>query len=184
MIINPDKLKKLAKSANVANEALAAALPKPSARRKQDEIALKKVANWMNGRNHPRVKPQDVAALAGALGVEPKSLVRFSSTSRFVRSAPRKARLVVDLVRGKRVDEAQALLQFSPKRAAIMVGKALNAAIAQAEQNDAAVDRLYITECKVDDSVQIKRFQPKDRGRAHSIIKRTCHITVGVEERA
>ncbi len=184
MIINPDKLKRLVKKANVAPEQLAAALPKPSSRRKQDELALKKVANWMAGRNHPRARQRDVAAIAGVLGVEPKSIVRYSHTSRFVRSAPRKSRLVVDLIRGKRVDEAQALLQFSPKRAAIMVGKALSAAISQAEQNEAAVDQLFVTECKVDDSVRIKRFQPKDRGRAHSIIKRTCHITVGVEERA
>ncbi len=184
MIIIPDRLKKAAKAAKVDAEALAAALPKPTSRRKQDELALKKVTNWMNGRNHPRAKPQEVAALAGALGVEARSLVRFTCTSRFVRSAPRKARLVVDLVRGKRVDEAQALLQFSPKRAAIMVGKALMSAIAQAEQADAAVDQLYITDGRVDDSVQIKRFQPKDRGRAHPIIKRTCHITIGVEERA
>lgn len=184
MIINPTKLKNAAKAANADPQALAASLPKPSSRRKQDEIALKKVTNWMNGRNHPRVKPAEVAALAGALGVEPRSLVRFTHTSRFVRSAPRKARLVADLVRGKRVDEAQALLEFSPKRAAVMVRKALSAAIAQAEQNDAAIDQLFITESKVDDSVRIKRFQPKDRGRAHPIIKRTCHITIGVEERA
>lgn len=184
MIINADKLKKLAKKARVAPEQLAAALPKPSARRKQDEIALKKVTNWMSGRNHPRAGAKDVAALAGVLGVEPRAIARFSHTSRFVRSAPRKSRLVVDLIRGKRVDEAQALLQFSPRRAAVMVNKALSAAISQAEQAEASLDLLYVTECKVDDSVQIKRFQPKDRGRAHPIIKRTCHITVGVEERA
>lgn len=184
MIILPERLKKAAKAAKVDAEALAAALPKPSSRRKQDEVALRKVTNWMNGRNHPRAKPQEVAALAGALGVEPRDLVRFTSTSRFVRSTPRKARLVVDLVRGKRVDEAQALLQFSPRRASVFVWKALNSAIAQAEMADASIDRLYITDGRVDDSVRIKRFQPKDRGRAHPIIKRTCHITIGVEERA
>lgn len=183
MKINAPKLKKLVKQKRATLEQLAAALPKPSTRRKQDEIALKKVKNWLVGRNHPAAKSAEIAAIAGVLQVEPKDILRFTGMHRFARSSPRKARLVADLIRGKRVDEAQALLQFSPKRAGVMVSKTLKSAIAQAEAADAQYDRLFVAETKVDDSFQIKRFQPKDRGRAHPIIKRTTHITIGVEER-
>ncbi|MEM1331164.1 MAG: 50S ribosomal protein L22 [Planctomycetota bacterium] len=108
---------------------------------------------------------------------------RFTSEVRNHRGSPTKARLVADLVRGKPVDEAMNLLTFSTKRAATNVKKALAAAIADAEQADADVTRLFVAESRVDEGMHIKRFQPKDRGRAHPILKRTSHITVGVEER-
>ncbi|TVQ81193.1 MAG: 50S ribosomal protein L22 [Phycisphaeraceae bacterium] len=102
--------------------------------------------------------------------------------SRFQRTSPRKARLLADLIRGRRVDEADTLLRFNPKRAAVMVRKALRAAIADAEQNEVPIDRLYVSESRVDEGMIIKRFRPKDRGRAHPIQKKTSHIVVGVEE--
>ncbi|XHC26559.1 50S ribosomal protein L22 [Phycisphaerales bacterium ac7] len=90
--------------------------------------------------------------------------------------------LVVEMIRGRSFAEADALLQFSPKRAATMVRKVLNAAVADAEAANADVARLVVSEAKADGAVIIKRFQPKDRGRAHPIQKRTSHITVSVEE--
>ena len=120
--------------------------------------------------------------MAGALGCQPKDLVRFESRLKYARSSSRKTDLVTDLIRGKRVDEADALLRFSPKRAAVMVRKALRAAIADAEAADASVERLVVTESRVNEGPTIKRFQPKDRGRSHPILKRTSHIIVGVEE--
>jgi len=180
--INAEKFIMMADRAGVSDEQLAAALPRASDRRKEHELALKKVRNWMAGRNHPAAKSADVTALAGAMGCSPSDFASFSSTHRFARSAPRKARLLADLIRGRSIDEADALLRFSTKRAAVMVRKVLRSAIDQAEANDAELDRLVVSEVKVDDSVRIKRFQPKDRGRAHPIIKRTSHITVAVEE--
>jgi len=80
--------------------------------------------------------------------------------------------------------EAENLLTFTTKRAALNVKKALRAAIADAEQAQADTTALYVVESRVDAGGMIKRFQPKDRGRAHQILKRLSHITIGVEERA
>ena len=79
-------------------------------------------------------------------------------------------------------NNADTLLRFNPKRAAVMVRKTLRAAIADAEQNEVPIDRLYVSESRVDEGMIIKRFRPKDRGRAHPIQKKTSHIVVGVEE--
>ncbi len=181
MKINAQRLMNAADAAKVSPEQLAASLPREQ-RRKQADLAEKKVRNWMAGRDYPRCKPAEIAAMAQALGVQAKDLVRFTSTHRFARGSWRKIGLVTELIRGRRVDEADALLQFSPKRAAVQVRKALKAAIADAEAADAAVDRLFVAESRVGNAARIKRFQPKDRGRAHPILKRTSHIVVSVEE--
>ena len=89
----------------------------------------------------------------------------------------------MDLIRGKRVDTAQTILQMSKQRAAVFIGAALKAAIANADQAEADVRRLVVTDARVDAGPTIKRFQPKDRGRAHPILKRTSHLTVAVDER-
>lgn len=181
MKINAQRLTRAMEAAEATAESLGASLPQER-RRKQADLAVKKVRNWMAGRDYPRCKPADVAAMAQALGVQPKDLVRFTSTYRFARGSWRKIGLVTELIRGRRVDEAESLLRFSPKRAAVQVLKALNAARADAEAAEAAVDRLFVTESRVGNAMRIKRFQPKDRGRAHPILKRTSHIVVAVEE--
>ncbi len=181
MRINSDKLKSLATERGVSVEQLAASLPK-SDRRKQAGLAEKKVRNWMAGSDHPRCTAADIAAMSGVLGVEPKTIARFTSSYRFARSSWRKADLVAELIRGRTVDEAEALLEFSPRRAAVFVRKALNAASQDAQNADAEQRKLVVTECRVDAAPTIKRFHPKDRGRAHPIAKRTSHIIVGVEE--
>ncbi|MDX2117558.1 MAG: 50S ribosomal protein L22 [Planctomycetota bacterium] len=146
--------------------------------------ALSAVANWMEGRDHPRCKATDVAKLAGALGVAVKDIARFTSQVMHHRGSPRKADLLVELVRGKNVLDAENLLRFSTKRAAVNVYKALRAATAEAQQHEVDESRLFVAEARVDDGPRMKRFQPKDRGRAHSIIKRFSHITITVQERA
>ena len=80
-------------------------------------------------------------------------------------------------------DEAQNLLTFTTKRAALNVKKALMAAVADAEQAQADTTQLVVAEARVDEAGMIKRFQPKDRGRAHPILKRLSHITISVHER-
>jgi len=110
----------------------------------------------------------------------------YKSSFKFTRISARKARLAVDLICHKPIDQAQTALDFSKKRSATMVLKALNAAIANAEEiTDGGVDvrRLVVTEARVDEGPTIKRWQPKDRGRAHPIMKRTSHIHVAVDER-
>lgn len=108
----------------------------------------------------------------------------YQSTYKYARISARKARLVVDLIRGKGYAEAWAMLRVSKKRAAVMVSKTLEAAVANAEDpNQGGLDRrkLKVTEARVDEGPTMKRFQPKDRGRAFQILKRTCHIHVAVD---
>ena len=103
--------------------------------------------------------------------------------AKYVRIAPRKVRRVVDLVRGKYVDEALAVLKFVPNRAAKQVGKVVSSAAANAENNLGA-DRelLKISLAFVDQGPTMKRIQPRAMGRAYRILKRTSHITVVVSE--
>lgn len=107
----------------------------------------------------------------------------WTAVHRFARISPRKARLVTDLVRGRGCDYALELLRFTNKRACKFVDKVLRSAIANANEQEAAMSRLYVSEARVDPGPIIKRFQPKDRGRAHSIHKRTSHIIIAVAER-
>ena len=108
----------------------------------------------------------------------------YTNTLRFARTSPRKARLVTDMIRGKSWAEARTILQFSKRRAATMVLKALEAAAANAENEGELNPRsLQVIEARVDEGPTMKRFQPKDRGRAFPIMKRTSHIVVSVDER-
>jgi large subunit ribosomal protein L22 len=107
----------------------------------------------------------------------------YPASHRFARIAPRKARLVADLIRGMSIDDAMTQLEFSKKRAAWYLKAVLKSAIANAEEQDANVEALYVQESRVDEGPTIKRFQPKDRGRAHPINKRTSHLHVIVGER-
>ena len=106
----------------------------------------------------------------------------FVSKWRFARITARKARLLTDLIRNKSVGEALDLLKFNKKRGAIMVAKVLRTAIANADVQEADVENLYVSKSFCDDGPIMKRFQPKDRGKSHSIFKRLCHITVEVDE--
>ena len=104
--------------------------------------------------------------------------------ARYVRMTPRKVRRVVDLIRGLPAAEAQAVLRFAPQAASEPVGKVLDSAIANAENNaQLPVDSLVVSEAYVDEGPTLKRFQPRAQGRAYRINKRTSHITVVVESR-
>jgi large subunit ribosomal protein L22 len=109
----------------------------------------------------------------------------FESKHRFARIAPRKARRLMDLVRGRDVDDAIALLRFSKQRASGMIEKVIRSAIANASEQDTTQRRnaFYVAEARVDAGPVIKRFQPKDRGKAYSIMKRTSHLVVSIDER-
>ena len=101
----------------------------------------------------------------------------------FVRLSPQKARLVIDMVRGKRVQEALNILKFSPQRAAEIVSKLVSSAVANAEQKGVGdVDRLFVKSIFVDQGPVLRRFMPKGRGSASRIRKPTSHITVVLGE--
>ena len=101
-----------------------------------------------------------------------------------VRIAPRKVRLVLDLVRGKDVEEAFAILKFTPNHAASDVSKVLKSAVANATNNhELNKEKLYIKACYANEGVTMKRFMPRAKGNAAEILKRTSHITVVVAER-
>ena len=107
----------------------------------------------------------------------------FTAKHRFARIAPRKARLVMDLIRGRKVDDALALLSFSKKRAAVLIDKVVRSAVANATEQEAETNSLIVKECWVDPGPIIKRFQPKDRGKAYSIHKKMSHLVVSLDER-
>ena len=108
----------------------------------------------------------------------------FRATHKFARIAPRKARLILDLIRGRDVDDALALLKFSKKRAAVLVDKVVRSAVANAGEQEADTGALFVKEAWADPGPTMKRFQPKDRGKAYSIMKRTSHLVVTLDERA
>jgi len=108
----------------------------------------------------------------------------FEAKHRFARIAPRKARLLMDLIRGRDVDDAITMLQFSKQRASGMIEKVVRSAVANAAEPDVrARNALFVKQCWVDPGPVIKRFQPKDRGKAYSILKRTSHLVVTLDER-
>ena len=107
----------------------------------------------------------------------------FKATHKFARIAPRKARLILDLIRGRDVGDALALLKFSKKRAAVLVDKVVRSAVANAGEQEADTGALFVKEAWADPGPTIKRFQPKDRGKAYSIMKRTSHLVVTLDER-
>jgi len=105
--------------------------------------------------------------------------------AKYVRSSPRKARLVVDHIRGKSVDEARAILAHTPRAAAVPVLKVLESAIANAEHNHELLpEELRIFQVMVDEGPTIKRFRPRAQGRATRINKRTSHITINLTNKA
>ncbi|HLS91123.1 MAG TPA: 50S ribosomal protein L22 [Limnochordia bacterium] len=106
------------------------------------------------------------------------------AVARYVRISPRKARQVVNLIRGKDVAEALAILELTPKRASRIVSKVVRSAVANAENNlELNPDSLYVSKAYVDQGPTLKRIMPRARGAADRIRKRTSHITVVVAER-
>ena len=101
----------------------------------------------------------------------------------YVRITPRKVKIVLDLVRGKSVDEALAILQFTPNHASNAIAKVVKSAAANATHNfNLDHDALYVKACYADEGITLKRFMPRAKGSASQILKRTSHITVVVSD--
>ncbi len=107
----------------------------------------------------------------------------YRAIHRYARIAPRKARLVADMIRGMKIEEAMTALEFSKRRGAWYFKAVLRSALATAQEADVEVHGLYVSESRVDEGPTMKRWQPKDRGRAHPIAKRTSHLYVSLDER-
>ena len=104
---------------------------------------------------------------------------------RGARGSARKARLIADAVRGQTVERATEILQFSPHKAAKLLQKTLQSAVANAEHNDGAdIDELSVARVFVDEGRVMKRMRPRARGRSNRVLKRSCHITVVVSDGA
>ena len=105
--------------------------------------------------------------------------------AKYIRMSPTKVGVILDLIRGKNVNEAFAILQYTPREAAVAIKKVLKSAVANAENNFALnSDNLYVSDVFVGQGPTLKRFRPMDHGKAFKILKKTSHITVIVKERA
>jgi large subunit ribosomal protein L22 len=103
--------------------------------------------------------------------------------AKFIRIAPQKVQVIVPAVKGRKVEEAIALLRFLPRKGARILYRVLHSAVANAGQNKVDIDTLYVKKIMVDKGPTMKRWMPRAMGRATPILKRTSHITVILEER-
>ncbi|MCP4712185.1 MAG: 50S ribosomal protein L22 [Planctomycetes bacterium] len=110
--------------------------------------------------------------------------MEWSASHRYAPIAPRKVKLVVDLIRGRTVQDALDLLKFANKRAAVFVDKVLRSAIANADEQEADIERLYVSQARVDYAgvrLNTRRWRPKDRGRAVSWCRKASHIHIAID---
>ena len=172
--------KKDAKTAAAKKDSKKAAPKKAAKKEPAKKAAAKKGPGKKDASGKKAVKP---AAEKKAPAKKPKKPVAIvvRASSRYVRVAPRKARLVADQVRGLHIDQARALLQFSPRGAAHDIGKLIESAASNAENNhDLVADEMKVAEITVDEGPTLKRFRPRALGRATPIHKRTSHIAVAL----
>ena len=181
-MLSANKLRELCQQRQMGIEQLAAQLVRTGLNKQEAAAAVK---NWQKGLFKPIPRREDIRRLASVLSVEVNDLVDWHSSYRFAPGSASKARLVTQLIVGRSVQEAMDILKFTRKRAATMVDKVLKSAVADADEQQADVDNLYISEARVDDAglrIGTKRWIPKDRGRAHPIHKKACHIHITVTE--
>ncbi|MHC4497280.1 MAG: 50S ribosomal protein L22 [Planctomycetota bacterium] len=171
-MLSADKLKELCKERQISVEQLAGHLARGGFDAQKAAVAIK---NWQKGLFKPEPGADDIRRLATGLSVEPNDLVDWRSSYRFApMSAP-----------GRSVQDAMDILKFTRKRAATMIDKVLKSAVANADEQQADADNLYVSCARVDDAgvrIGTKRFIPKDRGRAHPINKKACHIHITVTQ--
>jgi len=181
-MLSADKLKELSQERQMDSEQLAGHLVRAGRNRKE---ALAAIKNWQKGLFKPQPRADDIRRLAAALSVEINDLADWRSSYRFAPVSARKARLVAQLISGRSVQDAMDILKFTAKRAATMMDKVLKSAVADADEQQADVDNLYICSARVDDAgtrIGTKRWIAKDRGRAHPIRKKACHIHIKVTQ--
>ncbi len=182
MRLRAKELKTRATEAGVSVEQLAQAVTRDGL---TGDKAVLAVNNWLGGKGHPKCTKGDIESMATSVGCLSKDIAKFTSEVRNHRGSAKKAKLVADMIRGKSFEDANNMLTYTTKRAAVNIKKALNAAASDAQAvGGADPSSIFVSEVTVDRGQHIKRFRPKDRGRAHAIIKRTSHITLSVQERS
>ena len=181
-MLSADKLKELCQQQQISIDELAGHLARGGFDRQKATVAVK---NWQKGLLKPEPRAEDIRRLATALSAEVNDLVDWRSSYRYAPMSARKARLVTEMITGLRVQEAMDVLKFTRKRAAPMIDKVLRTAVADADEQQADVDNLYVSSATANDAgvrIGTKRWIPKDRGRAHPISKKACHIQVTVTQ--
>jgi len=181
-MLSADKLKEFCRDRQVDIGQLADHLAGPRLNKKQAVAAIK---NWQKGLFKPEPRADDIRRLAGALSVEVNDIADWRSSYRFAPMSARKARLVTQLIVGRRVQDAMDTLKFTRKRAATMIDKVIRSAVADADEQHVDVDNLYVSSARVDDAgirIGTKRWIAKDRGKAHPIHKKACHIHITVTQ--
>jgi len=181
-MLSADKLKEFCRQQHISIDELANHLARGGFDRQKAVVAVK---NWQKGLFKPEPRAEDIRRLATALSTEVNDLVDWRSSYRYAPMSARKARLVAEMITGLRVQEAMDVLKFTRKRAATMIDKVLRTAVADADEQQADVDNLYVSSARIDDAgnrIGTKRWIPKDRGRAHPINKKACHIQVTVTQ--
>jgi large subunit ribosomal protein L22 len=181
-MLSADKLKEFCRQQHISIDELANHLARGGFDRQKAVVAVK---NWQKGLFKPEPRAEDIRRLATALSTEVNDLVDWRSSYRYAPMSARKARLVAEMITGLRVQEAMDVLKFTRKRAATMLDKVLRTAVADADEQQADVDNLYVSSARIDDAgnrIGTKRWIPKDRGRAHPINKKACHIHVTVTQ--
>ncbi|MHC4075782.1 MAG: 50S ribosomal protein L22 [Planctomycetota bacterium] len=181
-MLSADKLKKLCKKRQMSLSQLAERLVHGSVGRAE---ALAAVNNWQRGLMRPVPEREDIRRLASALSADVNDLVVWRSSYRYAPISARKAMLITQMIAGRGVQEAMDILKFTSKRAASMVDKVLKTAVADADEQQADVESLFVSEARIDDAgvrIGTKRWIPKDRGRAHPIRKKACHIHITVSQ--
>jgi len=187
-MLSSDKLKRCRKVAGMSITELASALTpaglaaeKAQKRTKELKSAL---GNWERGLLKPQPSREDIESLARALHVGRTDLVCWNASHKFAPMAPRKVRLMAELIRGRSAQDALDVLKFANKRAAVFIDKVLRSAIASADEEEADVEGLFVSEARVDEGGirrGTRRWRPKDRGRAVSFTRLASHIHVSVD---
>lgn len=181
-MLSADKLKEICQERQMDIEQLASQLTGSRFNKKE---AVQAVKNWKKGLFKPEPRSDDINRLAQAFSVEVNDLADWHSSYRYAPISARKARLVTQLITGRSVQDAMDILKFTRKRAAEMIDKVLKSAVANADEQNADVDNLYVSSAWVDDAgirIGTKRWMAKDRGRAHPIRKKACHIHIKVTQ--
>jgi ribosomal protein L22 len=172
------------KSKEVAKKAAAKKTAKAPAKKAAKKAAAKKESAPKKAaakKDAPKKTAKAKKAPARKAAPKPAAPPIVRASARYVRIAPRKARLIADQVRGMHIEKARALLQFSPRSAAEDIHKLIDSAAANAENNhDLIGDEMTITSITVDEGPTLKRYRPRAQGRATPIHKRTSHIAVAL----
>ena len=181
-MLSGTRLKEVCRELDMSIEHLAGHVARGGLSRQEAAGAIR---NWTKGLYKPLPTNEDVERLASGLGVNASEISQWRACYRYAPTAPRKARLVTQLIAGRSVQDALDVLKFEHKRAARMIEKILKSAIANADEAEADVENLYVSEARVDGAgrrIGTKSWIAKDRGRAHPIRKEASHIHIAVAE--